>query len=100
MQVSWLGYCNTSGLKEMDYIIVDPYLANKNEVADYQEKLIFMPNIWNASKKFSSQLKVNELPAIKNNVITFGSFNNFQKISDDVIKEINHVQTIYPNLCP
>jgi len=86
IQVSWLGYCNTSGIKEMDYIILDPNLVNKKETYEYVEEIIFMPNIWNASEKLSSDLVVNELPAIKNNFFTFGSFNNFQKISDDVIE--------------
>ena len=30
-QILWLGYNNTSGLKEMDYLMVDPNLIEKNE---------------------------------------------------------------------
>ena len=29
LQLSWLAHCNTTGLKEMDYIIADKYLIQK-----------------------------------------------------------------------
>ena len=37
-QAIWMGYCNTSGLKNMDYIITDPNLIYKNEKNLYQKK--------------------------------------------------------------
>mgnify|MGYP002001854758 CR=1 FL=1 len=38
-QVLWMGYCNTSGLKNMDFIITDPNLVLKNEEKYYIEKI-------------------------------------------------------------
>ena len=35
-QISWCGFCNTTGLNEMDYIIADPNLIYEEE-----KKLIF-----------------------------------------------------------
>ena len=46
-QINWIGYCNTMGLKENNYIIADPHLINKNEEHFYSEKIIYMPQIWN-----------------------------------------------------
>ena len=86
IQVSWCGFCNTTGLKEMDYIIADKHTILKNEEHLYSEKIIFMPNIWNCHSGFESPRKKHNLPVEKNNFITFGSFNNFKKINDDVIK--------------
>ena len=84
IQISWLGYCNTSGVKNIDYLIADPNLIKKEEHSLYSEKILYMPNIWNALSK------PNNLPSIRNdkekNVFTFGSFNNFQKISLETIK--------------
>ena len=84
IQISWLGYCNTSGVKNIDYLIADPNLIKKEEHSLYSEKILYMPNIWNALSKPSN------LPSIRNdkekNVFTFGSFNNFQKISSETIK--------------
>ena len=84
IQINWLGYCNTSGLREMDYIISDPHLIYPEEENLYSEKVVFMPNIWNCHSGFKLNRSENILPFIKNNYITFGSFNNFNKINDDV----------------
>ena len=85
IQVSWLGYNNTSGLNQMDYLIADPNLIYGNEMDLYSEKILFMPNIWNCHSGFDLLRKENPSPLLKNKYITFGSFNDFQKISDEVI---------------
>jgi len=85
VQISWLGYCNSTHIKEIDYIITDPFTLNEEVKEFYSEKILEMPNIWNALSILPEE-EINELPAIKNGYITFGSFNNFLKISDDVIK--------------
>ena len=46
-QVIWMGYCNTSGLENMDYIITDPNLIHENEKDLYSEIVIYLPDIWN-----------------------------------------------------
>jgi len=86
LQISWCGYCNSSGIKEMDYLIADENLIKKEEEFNYSEKIIRLPNIWNSHFLISSKIEVNELPAIKNKFITFGSFNNYGKLSDDAIE--------------
>ena len=85
IQILWLGYNNTSGLKEMDYFIADPHLIEKKEVKFYSEKILFLPSIWNCHSGFSTPRKEIPSPLIKNKYITFGSFNNINKISDEVI---------------
>ena len=84
-QVSWLGYCNTLGIAEMDYILTDPNLIFSNEAEFYSEKIIYLPNIWNCHSGFNFSRTENITPYVKNNYITFGSFNNFNKINDRVI---------------
>jgi len=69
----------------MDYLIADPNLIKKNEVKFYSEKILFLPNIWNCHSGFSTLRKENPAPLINNNHITFGSFNNTNKISDEVV---------------
>lgn len=86
IQISWLGYINTTGLKEIDYIVVDPNLVKEKEQNLYSEKFLFLPNIWNSHEKFDEKLKINKPPFEKNNYITFGSFNNFKKITPSIIK--------------
>ena len=84
-QVLWMGYCNTSGLKNMDFIITDPNLVLKNEEKYYIEKIIYLPEIWNCHCGFDFERKENLPPFIKNDFITFGSFNNPAKINENVI---------------
>ena len=84
-QVIWMGYCNTSGLKNMDYIITDPNLVLKNEQKYYIEKILYLPEIWNCHCGFDFERKENPSPFIKNDYITFGSFNNPAKINENVI---------------
>lgn len=86
MQISWIGYCNTQGIKEIDYIIADNNLIKKEQEELYVEKVIKLPKIWSSHSPINFDLEVNELPALKNKHITFGSFNNFIKMSDETIE--------------
>jgi len=85
IQISWLGYCNSLGLENIDYLIADPYLIPKNEYSLYTEKIIEMPKIWNAlavPKKIPNVSLENFNSASFN----FGCLNNFQKISDRTVE--------------
>ena len=84
-QVIWMGYCNTTGLENMDYIISDPNLIHKDEEKFYSEKVIYLPNIWNTHCGFDFERKENPPPFINNKYFTFGSFNNFDKINPEVV---------------
>ena len=81
IQACWLGYNNTTGIKNMDYLIADHNLIKKEEEKLYSEKVLFLPKIWNAMTPSDS------LPEIQknNSIFTYASFNNFHKISDDTI---------------
>ena len=84
-QISWLGYCNTTGTDNMDYLISDPNLIYPEEESNYVEKIIYLPNIWNCHSELNVERVDLEPPCLKNKYITFGSFNNFNKINDNVI---------------
>ena len=86
IQILWCGYTNTLGLKEMDYLIVDKNLIKPTEENLYNEKVIYLPSIWNCHSGYKHDRKENDTPLKKNQFITFGSFNNFKKINDDVIE--------------
>ena len=84
-QAIWMGYCNTSGIKNMDYIISDPNLIYEKDKNLYSEEIIYLPEIWNCHSGFNFKREENPPPIIKNNFITFGSFNNPAKINETVI---------------
>jgi len=85
IQVLWLGYLNTTGIQEMDYIVSDLNLIHEGEEEFYSEKIIKLPKIWNAHSKINCNSKITELPFYKNNFFTFGCLNNSSKISKEVI---------------
>ena len=99
IQITWCGYLNSTGIKEIDYIIGDPYVTPAEDQFKYTEKILQMPKIWNCfSKPNYSDIKImNETPYIKNKYITFGSFNQLKKINNVVIelwsKILQHTQT-------
>lgn len=86
IQISWLGYCNSLGIENMDYLIADKNLILNYEHDQYSEKILYMPNIWSTISlpKNLDKIKINQNKNKKD--FTYGSFNNFQKISDNTIK--------------
>ena len=82
IQISWLGYCNSTGLKEIDYIVVDKFVVKESEKEHYSENFLYAPNIWNTHKLMNEELKISSPPYNQNKYLTFGSFNNFNKISN------------------
>ena len=84
LQISWLGFNNSTGLKEVDFILADTNTV-KNEEREYVTKIYKLPKIWNSHCGFEYKRVFNELPFKKNNYFTFGSLNNFIKINDEVL---------------
>ena len=86
VQISWLGYCNTLGIQNMDYLIADKNLIKEDEKILYSEKIVYMPSIWNSLSNPSNIPEVRLDIFDKNTKFSFGSLNNFLKISDKTIK--------------
>ena len=85
LQISWLGYNNTLGLNNSDYLIADKNLILENEKDFYKEKIIYLDGIWNSHSGINAERKYNQLPSQNNDFFTLGSFNNYSKISDETV---------------
>ena len=96
-QISWMAYCNTSGLDKMDFLIADENLILEKEEKFYSEKIIKLPTIWNSHSGFPEKRTFNDLPSLNNKNFTFGSFNNFRKISDEVVETWSQILNSIPN---
>ncbi|MBI5658775.1 MAG: tetratricopeptide repeat protein [Nitrosomonadales bacterium] len=86
LQVTYLGYPGTSGLSAMDYRITDRYADPEENEAYYSEKLIRLPDSLCCYRPTGDMPEVAPLPALQNGYITFGSLNNFNKVSDQCIE--------------
>ena len=80
IQISWLGYCNTLGLSNIKYIILDRNLVTPNEENLFSEKVLYMPKIFAALAKPDFDVKIKN--KFTNDNFVFGSFNNLRKISN------------------
>lgn len=86
VQVSYLGYPNTTGLRSMDYRLTDN-LADPEGMTEhlYTERLIRMPLCFLCYRNLNYSPEIENLPALSRGRVTFGSFNTGMKINDNVI---------------
>jgi protein O-GlcNAc transferase len=82
IQVTYLGYPNTTGLPEMDYRLVDKLTDLKENEQFYSEMLHYLPAPFIRYQSPSSLPTISKLPASQNGFTTFGSFNNLAKLSE------------------
>lgn len=85
VQISYLGYPNTTGAEFIDYWITDPYAHNTSDNF-HTERLLQLSESFLCFGQFE-ELAINPItPAVSTGYITFGSFNNLAKISPTTIR--------------
>jgi FkbM family methyltransferase len=90
--VKWVGgLINTCALDTIDYLISDNIETPDGEDRFYTERLIRMPGDYICYDPPLYAPEVKNLPALKNNAITFGCFNNPMKINDTVLKNWSEI---------
>ena len=88
VQVTYLGYPNTTGLSRMDYRITDNWSDPEGQTdAFYTESLKRLPRGFLCFTPASDAPEVSALPALTEGVkgVCFGSFNAFAKLSPKLI---------------
>lgn len=87
IQVNWLGYPNTTGMRAMDYRLTDE-IADPAGDADrlHTEKLVRLEHGFLCYQTDDPMPPVSTPPYRKNGHITFGSFNTLRKVTPDVIR--------------
>jgi predicted O-linked N-acetylglucosamine transferase (SPINDLY family)/predicted SAM-dependent methyltransferase len=97
IQVSWLGYPNTTGLRRIDYrftdAIVDPHGPSD---ALHTEELVRLPSGFLCFFPPPDSPEVEALPSARRGFVTFGSFNNLAKITPRVISVWSRVMLALP----
>ena len=86
VQMTYLGYPNTTGLRTIDYRITDGIADPTGEDVYYSEALLRLDGCFLSYKPVTDTPGVGPLPALINGHITFGSFNNFNKINPGVLQ--------------
>jgi predicted O-linked N-acetylglucosamine transferase (SPINDLY family) len=87
VQVAWLAYPGTTGLSAMDFRLTDPFLDPPGTHEDwYSETTIRLPDTFWCYDPLTTTPMPGPLPVHKNGHITFGSLNNFCKVTPQAVK--------------
>ena len=86
IQVTYLGYVNTTGLEVMDYILTDSIASPPESEKFLTEKLALLPDGSRCYRPVDYTPPVTSLPAKRNGYITFGVLCNNRKINSNIME--------------
>lgn len=98
VQVSYLAYVGTTGLDAIDYRLTDPYLdpPGLND-AFYTEQSVRLPETYWCYQPAGAAPEPGPLPALASGHVTFGSMNNFAKVTDRMLDIWAQLLNTVPN---
>ncbi|WP_315444616.1 hypothetical protein [uncultured Selenomonas sp.] len=91
VQISGIGYTNTTGLRVIDYFLSDEVCIPKGDLqaeAGFTEQILRLPHshLCYAPEAIRVMPEAGyEPPMRRNGYVTFGSFNNFAKATDEIL---------------
>jgi len=98
VQVTYLGYPNTTGLPTMDYRITDLWADPPGQTDHlYTEELVRLAQGFLCYKPPVENPVVAKTPVLETGNITFASFNNRPKITPEVVRSWSKILTAVPN---
>ena len=101
IQVSWLGYCGTTGLSEIPWRITDPLLDPPGLFdSHYSEKNAYLPVCYWCYQPMDNTPPIKRIP--NSDVVTFGCLNNFCKVRNasldlwkSILESVPHSKLIF-----
>jgi predicted O-linked N-acetylglucosamine transferase (SPINDLY family) len=105
VQITWVGYPSTTGLSTIDYRISDPFLDPPGTDDCYVEQTIRLPHSSMCWRWSDAEEDIGSQPMLANGQVTFGSLNNFAKVTPAVLDVWARILLAVPNsrlllLCP
>jgi len=96
VQIEWLGFPFTIGLKDIDYFLLDPLVA-PTERSLMIEKPLMMPESWTTFDGYPEMPITETLPVEVNGYITFGTLNSPYKLTAATIEAWARVMLQIPD---
>ena len=96
IEVTWLGYLGTTGVRAIDYLIADHWTLLQADEPYFTEKIWRLPETYLCFSAPDLSMDAGPLPARETGYVTFGCFNNLQKINDSVVALWSRVLTAMP----
>ena len=84
--LTWLGYFSTTGIAEIDYVLGNRWVLPEAEESQWVEKPWRMPETYLCFSRPGLAVPVAPPPADRNGYVTFGSYNNLNKMSDRTVE--------------
>lgn len=85
VQATWLGYCNTSGLNNMDYLLADAGVIPPDTTQRFSEQVLRLPGSYLCYVAPEYAPAVLPPPSIASGHVTFGCFNNLSKVTEAML---------------
>ena len=85
VQLSWLGYCGSTGLSSVDALIADPWIVPENCTGEFIEPVVRLPQTFLCFTPPPFDLAAGPPPAHADGGIRFGCFNQLAKMNDEVV---------------
>ncbi|MBV8211035.1 MAG: tetratricopeptide repeat protein [Burkholderiaceae bacterium] len=91
LQLGWIGYPSTTGLRGIDWRLTDDRVSPPRERSESDsdadmEPLHRLPDVFSCYRPSPNTPDVQPAPALAAGHVTLGSFNNVAKISDGVVR--------------
>lgn len=85
VQISGIGYFNSTGIQEIFGFLSDVYCSPEETSPYFTEKLLRLPHSHFCYQPFNKFPEVGWPPCLRNGYVTFGCFNNFAKVNDGML---------------
>ncbi len=89
VQISGIGYFDTTGLDAMDYFLTDKFLANSK--SRFTEKLLTVDNAFAFVPSMAMIFNGKASNLADKNFFTYGCLNNFMKITDEYLENLRDI---------
>lgn len=97
VQLSWLGYCATTGLDSIDAFLADPWIVPIGNEADFVEPIERLPHSFLCVTPPPFDIAVGPPPVLSHGQLTWGCFNHLAKMNDAVVALWSRVLHAVPN---
>ena len=85
LQGSWLGYCGTTGIPEVDFIVGDRFVIPPEHEHFFTEHVVRLPGCYLAADAVTMSSANANPPRRRGDNFLFGSFHNINKLNDKLI---------------
>jgi predicted O-linked N-acetylglucosamine transferase (SPINDLY family) len=97
IQVTYLGYPDTTGLRAMDYRLTDAYADPPDVTGGYSEELVRLPDTFLCYRPSYCAPAIGPARALEIGRVTFGSFNALAKVNTPLLAMWSKILEQIPN---